>query len=298
MISLDHVRKLLAAQKQAAPQTDSVASMHTTTKHAPGALDENGIPYGDAENGKRLFVDPPRADPNARQTAPVRAIKSYIGSVPITSGRRWGFCDFAGGGDFNAFAVRDGNVVWIEDDWREKDTMATVGRFITLFKRMNLRGDWLDGDQGFGGALMDRLAEQGYHLRRVRNRDPATNKKDFFNLAAEQWSTVGKLIENRQIIIKDAKPDRLERLIKQLTSRRKIYDSDGRERLEPQDQMKARGLRSPDLADALVGAVMMGPGSDGYAANPGLRIQEEEAIKHAARHLERNRSPFHVRPAP
>jgi phage terminase large subunit len=46
--------------------------------------------------------------------------------------------------------------------------------------------------------------------------------------------------------------------VKQLTSRQKIYDSDGRERLEPKDKMKARGLRSPDLADAIVGAVMMG----------------------------------------
>ena len=48
--------------------------------------------------------------------------------------------------------------------------------------------------------------------------------------------------------------------MKQLTSRQKIYDSDGRERLEPKDKMKARGLRSPDLADALVGAVMTRPG--------------------------------------
>jgi hypothetical protein len=141
---------------------------------------------------------------------------------------------------------------------------------------------------------MDRLAENGYHLKRVRDGDPAKNKKDFFNLAAEEWSTVGKLIQNRQIIIKDAKPDRLERLVKQLTSRQKIYDSEGRERLEPKDKMKARGLRSPDLADALVGAVMMGPGSHRYAANPGLLRQERDAIDTTLSHLERNRSPFYV----
>jgi hypothetical protein len=143
----------------------------------------------------------------------------FVGSVRVISGPRFAFADFAGGGDFNAFALCDGNIAWIEDDWREKDTMATVGRFIALFRRLGLAGHQIGGDQGFGGALMDRLAEKGYHLKRVRNGDPAQNKKDFFNLAAEQWSTVGKLIENRQIIIKDAKPDRLERLVKQLTSR-------------------------------------------------------------------------------
>jgi phage terminase large subunit len=218
----------------------------------------------------------------------------FEGSVRIIAGPIRAFCDFAGGGDYNAFAVCEGNVVWIEDDWREKDTMATVGRFISLFKKLGLQGWQVGGDQGFGGALMDRLAEKGYHLKRVRNGDPAKNKKDFFNLSAEQWSTVAKLIENRQIIIRDKDPERLERLVKQLTSRQKIYDSDGRERLEPKDKMKARGLRSPDLADAVVGAVMLGPGAHPYAANPGLREQERKAMQECARMMERNRNPFAV----
>jgi hypothetical protein len=157
-------------------------------------------------------------------------------------------CCSTGGGDYNALALCERNVMWIEDDWREKDTMATGGRFIGHFRRLGLQGWQIGGDQGFGGALMDRLAEQGYHLKRVRNGDPAPNKKNSFNLAAEQWSTVGKLIENRQIIIRDVKPKRLERLVNQLTSRQKIYDSDGRGRLEPKDKMKARGLRSPDFS--------------------------------------------------
>jgi hypothetical protein len=58
--------------------------------------------------------------------------------------------------------------------------------------------------------------------------------------------------------------------------------------------MKSRGLRSPDLADALVGAVMLGPGSRPYAANPGLWQQEREAIESVSRHMESNRSPFYT----
>ena len=48
--------------------------------------------------------------------------------------------------------------------------------------------------------------------------------KIFFNLSAEWWSTVGQLIERRQIILPNC-----EKLISQLTSRRKLYDSKGRE---------------------------------------------------------------------
>ena len=174
MISLEHVRGLLAAQRQAAPQSSTLAT-DSVTQHPPGALNPQGIPYADIEAYNRRFAGP--AAP-AQQAV----IQSTVGSVLVVSGPRWAFCDFAGGGDYNAFAVCDGNVAWIEDDWREKDTMATVGRFISLFRKLGLSGCNIGGDQGFGGALMDRLAELGYHLVRVRNGDPAKNKKDFFNL--------------------------------------------------------------------------------------------------------------------
>jgi hypothetical protein len=77
---------------------------------------------------------------------------------------------------------------------------------------------------------------------------------------AEWWSIVGQLIERRQIIIPND-----EKLIAQLTSRRKLYDSKGRERLESKADLAARGVESPDRADALIGAIMLGIGSDPYA---------------------------------
>ena len=68
-----------------------------------------------------------------------------------------------------------------------------------------------------------------------------------YNLSAEWWSTVGQRIERRQIIIPND-----EKLISQLTSRRKLYDSRGRERLESKADLKSRGVESPDRADALI----------------------------------------------
>jgi len=286
MIKLEHMRALQAAQRERLA-VDS-RDVGGPVKRTPEEVER--------ETYKRMFVDPPRKDPNAELLITRAEPGDYEGSVLIIRGLVWAFCDFSGSefGDWNALAVFNGNVGWIEDAWRDKNTMATVGRFIGHFKRLGLQGWQIGGDQGFGGALMDRMAEQGWHLRRVRNGDPARAKKDFFNCDAEAWSTVGKLIENKQIIIRDRYPERLERLVKQLTSRQKIYDSDGRERLEPKDKLKSRTGWSPDLGDAFVGACMMGPGSRPYAANPGLRKQALETMQEAGRQMERRRNPFAV----
>jgi hypothetical protein len=74
---------------------------------------------------------------------------------------------------------------------------------------------------------MDRMAEQDFHLRRVNNGSPAKRSDICANLSAEWWSPVGQLIERRMIRLPND-----EKLIAQLTSRRKLYDSRGREKLE------------------------------------------------------------------
>src|SRR6266700_4026916 len=109
------------------------------------------------------------------------------------------------------------------------------------------------GDEGYGHQLMDRMAEEGFHLQRINNGSPAKRADIYFNLSAEWWPTVGQLIELRQIIIPND-----EKLIAQLTSRRKLYDSKGRERLESKADLRARGVESPDRADALIGAIVLG----------------------------------------
>ena len=53
-------------------------------------------------------------------------------------------------------------------------------------------------------------------------------------------------------------------LLKQLSSRRLQYDSKARIQLEPKETMRARGLSSPDRADAVIGAAVISlPGFTG-----------------------------------
>ena len=48
-------------------------------------------------------------------------------------------CDFSAGGDESVLVVRQGNVVKGLVRWRDKDTMASVGRFISEFRKWKLK---------------------------------------------------------------------------------------------------------------------------------------------------------------
>ena len=112
-------------------------------------------------------------------------------------------------------ALCDGNQAEIVDAWRSRDTMNSVGRFLTLFRKLDLQSCQVGGDEGYGHQLMDRMQEEGFYLHRFNNGSPAKRSDIYANLSAEWWSTVGQLIERRQIIILND-----EKLIAQLTSRR------------------------------------------------------------------------------
>ena len=138
---------------------------------------------------------------------------------PFVPGPKAAYCDFAGPGDESVFAVCEGNRATIEDPWcwRSHDTMHSVGKFLTLFRKLSLQGWQIGGDEGYGHQLMDRMAEEGFHLKRINNGSQAKRADIYFNLSAEWWSTVGQLIERRQIILPND-----EKLIAQLTSRQKL----------------------------------------------------------------------------
>ncbi|EIQ00735.1 hypothetical protein OpiT1DRAFT_05290 [Opitutaceae bacterium TAV1] len=168
------------------------------------------------------------------------------------------FCDFAAGGDENVIAEREGNRVRIKAAWREKDTMRACGQFIDHFRRLELSQDdvarFVFGDGGgLGKPMLDRLAELGWRLNRVHNNAKASDPKAYKNLAAEMWFEAGKLFQHGRVILElDASDDRT---IDQLTSRIGFAPSDGVMEVESKEEMRARGLDSPDRADAIVGAL-------------------------------------------
>ena len=92
----------------------------------------------------------------------------------------------------------------------------------------------------------------GIYTARVNNGSPAHKKDGFANSDAEKRFAFRRLLEKRQVIL----PVDGE-LSKQLSSRRLQYDAKARIQLEPKESMRARGLSSPDRADAVIGAAVM-----------------------------------------
>jgi hypothetical protein len=183
-------------------------------------------------------------------------VRTLLESPPVhVPGRPVAFCDFAGPGDESVLALCDGNRARIVDAWRSRDTMHSVGKFLSHFRRLGLAGYDIGGDEGYGHQLMDRMQEQGFYLKRFNNGSLAKRSEIYSNLSAEWWSTVGQLIERKAVIIPND-----EKLVAQLTSRRKLYDSRGREKLESKADLRARGIESPDRADAVIGSIILGQG--------------------------------------
>ena len=82
------------------------------------------------------------------------------------------------------------------------------------------------------------------------------------NLISYAWHEVAQKVRKHQIIVPDN-----QTLIAQLTSRRVKYAQDGRLWLENKQEMRERGVGSPDLADAFVMAFAMQP-AKGYSWTP------------------------------
>lgn len=181
----------------------------------------------------------------------VRALEGALAEPPDEKrGERKAFCDFAAGGDENVLALRDGNLVELIDCWRERNTMAAVGKFISWFVRLGLRPGEIEGDaDGLGKPMCDALAEAGWPITPFHGGRPS-GSKDFFNQSSQVWWEGARLIEQKAFMLPDD-PD----LKAQLLSRKRRYDMRGRLAVETKDDMRRRGLPSPDRADAILGAM-------------------------------------------
>jgi len=167
-------------------------------------------------------------------------------------GERKAFCDFAwgGDGDENTMALRDGNVVTLEATFRADNLHAICGRFISEFVRLGLKAEEIDGDEGGGGKLIiDQLTAMGWRINRVNN-GAASMDEHYANAAAEMWYEGAKQITNREVVLPDD-----DDLRGQMLDRKRIFNAKGKLAIESKRDMKARGVPSPDRADAVFGCM-------------------------------------------
>ena len=121
--------------------------------------------------------------------------------------------------------------------------MSIVGRVIEASDEYKPTLSVID-EGGLGYGILDRLNEQRYKVRGVNFGWKSKNPVVWQNKRSELWGAM------RQWLLSASIP--VDRQLKaDLTGPVKEYDSSGAILLESKKKMKARGLASPDAADAL-----------------------------------------------
>ena len=128
----------------------------------------------------------------------------------------------------------------------QMDTMQVAGWVAAAVREHKPSRVYID-EIGVGAGVLDRLRELGHPARGVNVAQRAQEEDRFVNQRAEGYWRLRELFEQGLIRI----PDDNE-LIGELSSMRYNYDSRGRIKIESKDEMRRRGLPSPDKADALM----------------------------------------------
>lgn len=156
-----------------------------------------------------------------------------------------------------------------------QDLMATTGDIVVEYRKILKEFPEFKGriyvnidDTGLGGGVTDRLREVKREESLTRlfvipinaaekiETDTKVGKdaaEHYNNLTTHMWACLKELFGNKEIEIED-EPNTFA----QLTSRKYFMASNGKIQLESKDEMKKRGLGSPDRGDAVALAVYLG----------------------------------------
>ena len=208
--------------------------------------------YGEESNAFRIRVlgEFPMADDDTiipfhlAHSATQRDIEMTPDIKPI-----WGLDVARFGTDKTALCKRYGNVVTDIDAWQGLDLMQTVGRVMAEYEALpssQRPTEILVDSIGVGGGVVDRLRELGVPVSGINVGEAPAMGKTYMNLRSELWFKTKGWLEDRS-----CKIPRNDQLVAELTGIRYAFTSSGKMKAESKDAMRKRGLKSPDLADAL-----------------------------------------------
>ncbi len=147
------------------------------------------------------------------------------------------------GADATVIAVRQGRDIIAIQRHRGDDTMTVVGHVIEAIEEYKPALVVID-EGGLGAGIVDRLKEQRYKIKGVNFGNKSANPVMYGNKRAEMWGKMKDWLKTASIP--------LDRFLKtDLISPMMKPDSKGTIFLESKKDMKARGLASPDAADAI-----------------------------------------------
>lgn len=149
------------------------------------------------------------------------------------------------GEDDTAIAVRQGRKVWPIERFHGRGPMEVVG---LVAKRADaIKPEAINVDcTGVGSGVADRLLELGYPVNRVHFGERAIEDQLYAIRRDEMWGEMQRWLEDAP---NELPEDQV--LASDLVGPSYTYDASRRMKLERKEDMKRRGLSSPDSADAL-----------------------------------------------
>lgn len=172
------------------------------------------------------------------------------------------------GDDRTVLVKRRGNVVEQPVAWNGADLMETVGRVVSE-ARIDKPAIIMVDSIGLGAGVADRLRELGFNVRDVNVSESAAMNPNAAKLRDELWLSVRDWLLQRACHL--PKHDELRQ---ELVAPTYTFLSNGKIKVESKSELKKRGMRSPDIADALCltfageGALIAGRASRWIAGQP------------------------------
>lgn len=165
----------------------------------------------------------------------------------------WGI-DPGRGGDPSGFISRSSNAILECEELRFDNLMKIVGWIKTKWDQTpnSKRPEEIYVDSiGLGAGVYDRLDELGLPVIAVNVSESASLSERYMRLRAELWYKAREWFEPHDVFI-PSQLKHLEKLIEELASVEQRIMSSGKVDIESKEQMKRRGVKSPNLADAFV----------------------------------------------
>jgi len=163
----------------------------------------------------------------------------------------WGIDVARFGSDRSALCKRKGNAVTQRImRWRNLDLMQLTGAIKAEYDASSPQDrpqEMLVDVIGLGAGVVDRLRELGLPARGINvSESPALGDK-YAKLRDELWFKAREWLERRDCLLPLD-----DELCEELATVRFGYTSSGKQKVEGKDDLRKRGVPSPDLADAFV----------------------------------------------
>jgi phage terminase large subunit len=216
-------------------------------------VDDMKSRYGEESNAFRIRVlgEFPKSDDDTiipmdlLESAKHRDTRAYE-DAPIV----WGLDVARFGSDSSVLCKRQSNVVHTLERWRNLDLMQLTGAVVAQYEACDHKSkpaEILVDSIGLGAGVVDRLIELKLPARGINVSESPAMGGTYLNLRAELWHKAKAWLEKR-----DCKIPNNEDLIGELATVRYTFTSNGKIKIESKDDIRRRGLKSPDMADAFV----------------------------------------------